>query len=220
MPQISALAGLCAAVAACSGSSTTIGPEVDGSSDATNGTDTGNGTEGGGGCPSCEAGPGGGTDAGDSGSSSSDSGADASGNDSSSASDSGGDARSDSGSDTGTWNNPCPDVGGSYTVAETADNKGCGTTLNTSAPECIVQAGCNISLTSVVPAGPAALNGTASLQNDGSFSGAAITEGTGPRTGCTGTWASGTSALTVDCGGTNSSQACVVVLTRKSAKCN
>jgi hypothetical protein len=54
---------------------------------------------------------------------------------------------------------------------------------------------------------------------DGSFTGAAITEGTGNRTGCTGTWNAGTSTLTVDCGGVGSSQSCIATLTRSSLTC-
>ena len=39
--------------------------------------------------------------------------------------------------------------------------------------------------------------------------------------GCTGSWSSTTSNLTIDCGGTGTSQSCVVTLTRTSkASCN
>jgi hypothetical protein len=57
------------------------------------------------------------------------------------------------------------------------------------------------------------------LQGDGSFDGAALTEGTVDRTGCTGTWDATTSTMTVDCGGTGSSQSCVVALTQTGTKC-
>jgi hypothetical protein len=124
-----------------------------------------------------------------------------------------GDAAMDTGS------SPCPAVGGAYTVALTTDNKGCSD-LNASAPECIVQTGCDVVLKSVVSAGKPALNGTASLQNDGSFSGAAITEGSLGRTGCIGSWTGVPPVLTVDCGGTNSTQSCVVTLTATNTTCN
>jgi hypothetical protein len=104
-------------------------------------------------------------------------------------------------------------------VALTQDNKGCSN-LNATAPECIVQTGCDIVLKSVVAGGTPAINGSASLQNDGSFSGAALTEGTLPRTGCVGTWSGVPAALTVDCGGMNSTQACVVKLTASNTPCN
>jgi hypothetical protein len=44
-----------------------------------------------------------------------------------------------------------------------------------------------------------------------------LREGTANRTGCTGTWNAGT--MTVDCGGTNTSQSCVVDLVRVSDTC-
>jgi hypothetical protein len=116
---------------------------------------------------------------------------------------------------------PCPDVTGAYQVT-VIDGQGCGD-LNALAPECIRGRGsmCDVSLQSQVPAGAAAaINGNASIQNDGSFSGAALTEGTGNRTGCVGSWNAATSTMTVDCGGMGSSQSCVVALTRTKALCN
>jgi hypothetical protein len=91
---------------------------------------------------------------------------------------------------------PCTGERGAYSIS--LSGQGCGD-LNASAPECI---------------------GTASLGADGSFSGAAITEGTGNRTGCVGTWNAATSTLTVDCGGVGSSQSCRATLTRTSMTCN
>jgi hypothetical protein len=209
--RISALAGTCATIVACSGSSTTLAPEADGSSDATNGTDAGGGTEGGMGCPSCEAGS---TDSGG--------GSDGSGNDSASpatdsSTDSGGDAAVDSGGETGAGN-PCPDVTGSYTVSIVkSGSQGCAD-LSASAPQCITQTTCDLAFASVVTTGGPAVNGAASLQNDGSFMGAALSVGTEPRTGCTGSWDSGSSTMTVICGG--AAEGCTLSLVRKSTKCN
>jgi hypothetical protein len=59
-----------------------------------------------------------------------------------------------------------------------------------------------------------ALNGTVDLDMSGNFANGAVTEGTGQRTGCTGTWNTGTSQLTVDCGGMGTSQSCIATLTR------
>jgi hypothetical protein len=115
---------------------------------------------------------------------------------------------------------PCPDVHGAYTITA-VQGQGCGTSFDMSAPECVVQAPlptCDISFASSSDAG-SAINGRASLQNDGSFSGAAITEGTLGRTGCTGVWMAGSSTLRVDCGGVDSGQACVLDLVRAASSC-
>src|SRR5215472_12602459 len=116
---------------------------------------------------------------------------------------------------------PCPDVHGAYAVAA-VDATGCGSSFNVGARQCIRQgqsAACGIQFQST-GGSTVAINGDATLQNDGSFSGAALTEGTLNRTGCTGTWDPGSSTLTVDCGGTGSSQACVLSLKRTGATCN
>lgn len=117
---------------------------------------------------------------------------------------------------------PCPDVHGTYTITP-VEGQGCGTSFSASAPQCIRQgqsSACGITFQSMVSGGGnTAINGGASLQNDGSFSGAALAEGTLNRTGCTGTWSAGTSTMTVDCGGTGSSQACVLSLVRTAATC-
>ena len=111
----------------------------------------------------------------------------------------------------------CPDVHGSYTLVATG--QGCGD-LAASAPQCIQQGtGCHVHFVSNPPTGGSAINGGADLMSDGSFSGAALTEGTGQRTGCTGTWDSAMSVMTVDCGGVGSSQSCVVTLTRTGSTC-
>jgi hypothetical protein len=111
---------------------------------------------------------------------------------------------------------PCPDQHGEYSIS--LSGQGCGD-LAATAPECIMQTACGITFASNPASGGQALNGTASLGMDGAFTGAAITEGTSNRTGCTGTWAAATSTLTVDCGGTGSSQSCIATLTRTSKTC-
>jgi hypothetical protein len=108
---------------------------------------------------------------------------------------------------------PCPDQHGAYSVA--LSGAGCGDTAT--AGQCVTQSGCHITFGST-PA--TALNGFASLGMDGSFTMAAITEGTGNRTGCVGTWDATTATLTVDCGGVGSSQSCRATLTRTATTCN
>jgi hypothetical protein len=115
----------------------------------------------------------------------------------------------------------CPDVLGAYAIM-VVEGQGCGD-LNTSAPQCIRQGPqgvCDIVFQSAVPAGVPAINGDPTLQNDGSFANGALREGTVDRTGCTGSWDSATATMTVDCGGTGSSQACVVALRRTGPRCN
>lgn len=96
---------------------------------------------------------------------------------------------------------------------------GCGD-LAAGAPQCI-KAGsspCQIQLVSQGPTG-SALNGTVTVDTSGDFTGGAIKEGSVQRTGCTGTWDTATSQLTVDCGGMGSSQSCVATLTRTGNTC-
>jgi hypothetical protein len=117
---------------------------------------------------------------------------------------------------------PCPDVHGAYAVTA-VDATGCGNSVNLSAPQCVRQPAmsCGITFRSMVSGGGnGAINGDATVQNDGSFMGAALMEGTSNRTGCTGTWNAANSTLTVDCGGTGSSQACVLALRRTGPTCN
>jgi hypothetical protein len=111
---------------------------------------------------------------------------------------------------------PCPNQRGAYSVV--ISGQGCGD-LNASAPQCVTQNVCTISFTSTVPAGAAALNGSAMLAADGSFTGAAIMEGTGGRSGCVGMWNASTSTLTVDCGGVGTTQSCRATLARTSSTC-
>jgi hypothetical protein len=111
---------------------------------------------------------------------------------------------------------PCPDQHGAYSIV--LSGQGCGD-LNASAPQCVTQNACTITFASSSPAAGNALNGTAMPGMDGSFTGAAIMEGTGNRTGCTGTWNESASALAVDCGGSGTSQSCIATLTRTSKTC-
>jgi hypothetical protein len=118
---------------------------------------------------------------------------------------------------------PCPDVSGAYAIT-VVEGQGC-ITLDANAPQCIrqgQQGACDIVFQSQASGGGAfpAINGDPALQGDGSFTNGALKEGTLNRTGCTGTWDGTTSTMTVDCGGTGSSQACVVALKRTAAKCN
>jgi len=112
----------------------------------------------------------------------------------------------------------CPAVGGLYSLT-VVDGAGCGD-LNALALECVVQTTCAIQLKSrVAAAGIAGIDGDATLQSDGTFAGAALKEGTVNRTGCTGAWDGSSSTMTVDCGGTGTSQSCEVQLTRTALTC-
>jgi hypothetical protein len=117
----------------------------------------------------------------------------------------------------------CPDVLGQYGIQ--TSGSGCGSIFGSKSP--CVRAGpsaCEIVFESSPAggsdAGPSAINGQAQLGADGSFTGAALTVGTIQRTGCTGTWDGATSTLTVDCGGVDASQSCVLTLKRYAATCN
>jgi hypothetical protein len=99
------------------------------------------------------------------------------------------------------------------------DGAGCGN-LNRLALECVVQTTCTIQFQSrVAAAGVTGIDGDPTLQSDGTFAGAALKEGTVNRTGCTGAWDGSTSTMTVDCGGTGTSQSCEVALTRTALTC-
>jgi hypothetical protein len=114
-------------------------------------------------------------------------------------------------------NAPCPDVSGAYSIV-LIQAAGCGD-LSPTARQCIQQQGCAITFASQGLANTSAIDGDPTLQADGSFDGAALKEGMVPRTGCTGTWDAMTSTMTVDCGGSGSSQSCVVALTRTGTRC-
>ena len=110
----------------------------------------------------------------------------------------------------------CPDEHGLYSVSFTG--QGCGT-ISSSAAICISQTSCSITL-ATSGTGANELSGTTPIGADGSFLGAAIQEGTSSRTGCVGTWDNGGAMLTIDCGGTNTSQSCRAMLMRTAATCN
>jgi hypothetical protein len=66
------------------------------------------------------------------------------------------------------------------------------------------------------------VDGSVDLQNNGTFSNASLELGSTPRTGCVGSFTSGT--FTIFCGGTaqdcsTSGQCCEVTLTRTAATC-
>jgi hypothetical protein len=124
-----------------------------------------------------------------------------------------------SGSGGGTDAGPCPDISGAYGQI-TLTGQGCGD-INAMAPECIMAAQqiCAFQLVSAPSTGNAAVNGAVDLQNDGSFSGAALQFGTVQRTGCVGQWDAATQTLTLDCGGTGSSQSCTVAMKRTGSTC-
>jgi len=111
----------------------------------------------------------------------------------------------------------CPDEHGAYSIA--LSGAGCGD-LASAAAQCVQQVGCGVSFISSPSGSQRALNGSTTIGADGSFSGAVITEGSSSRSGCTGTWDATSQTLTVDCGGTGSSQSCVATLTRTGATCN
>ena len=145
-------------------------------------------------------------------------GIDGGGTDGNAGSDSGDAATSDasndgSGNDTGAQ---CPDENGKYSV--TFSGQGCGN-VATSAPVCITETACTITLATLSTSGNE-VSGTTPIGADGSFSGAAIDEGTSQRTGCVATWDTGSSTLTIDCGGTGTSQSCRATLVRTAANCN
>ncbi len=110
----------------------------------------------------------------------------------------------------------CPDEHGAYSIS--VSGAGCGD-LDPSAAQCVQQVGCSLSFISNPAGASRALNGSTTIGSDGSFIGASITEGSTPRSGCTGTWDNTAQTLTVDCGGTGSSQSCVVTMVRTGSTC-
>ena len=112
----------------------------------------------------------------------------------------------------------CPDISGSYSLAHAGD--GCGDLAD--ATECVqVDNACGAQMKASGGGGARGVEASVSLDADGSFSGASVKLGSADRSGCTGTWDASASTLTIDCGGTGSSQSCVVTLTRTSTtSCN
>ncbi len=110
----------------------------------------------------------------------------------------------------------CPNVAGSYSITLTQSG-GCGN-LGITASQCIRNnGGCNYELRSnAASGGNAAIDGSFTLSANGTFDNAALQEGNANRTGCTGSWNATTSTMTIDCGGTNTTQSCVATLLRTS----
>ena len=139
-----------------------------------------------------------------------------------SATDTGSTGDAASGDATSTDAAACPTITGNFTGNIMTSGQGCGD-LSPSGRECIIlaQEACAFQLVSSSPSGlaPSAVNGVVNLASDGSFSGAALTFGTISRTGCTGQWSQGNQTLTLDCGGTGSSQSCTVTMVRTNMAC-
>lgn len=192
-------------IVACGGSSTTVGDV---------GTDSGGGADG--------------TTTGDDAATNTDtgSGADTSVTDSGTAPDTafiGDSALTLDGNDGG----GCPNTLGGYSFL-TATGLGCGD-IDITAKQCIQFGGnvgssnaCFIRFHSEQPTPGRAVNGPATgvdLQSDGTFTNADLKEGTVNRTGCIGSFNSATQTMTVTCGGTGTSQSCVVTMVRSSLTC-
>lgn len=111
----------------------------------------------------------------------------------------------------------CPVESGQYSLQ--LSGQGCGDT-SSSVTECIQQNQCSIQIDFGGGQGKGLKSQNAiPIQSDGSFTGAAIEEGSQTRTGCIATWAQQTHTLVVTCGGTNSSQSCMATLVRTSETC-
>jgi hypothetical protein len=112
----------------------------------------------------------------------------------------------------------CPVESGKYSIQ--LSGAGCGDTSAT-VTECIQQTQCSIQIDFGGGSGKGLKSqNPVPIQSDGSFTGAAIEEGSATRTGCTATWTQSTHTLVVDCGGTNSTQSCIATLVRTSETCN
>jgi hypothetical protein len=127
-----------------------------------------------------------------------------------------GSAAGGSGGSAGGNNPPCPVPTGYYETI-TTQGAGCGD-LATDTPAC-ASAGNEVCHYVLKSGQPKSVSGTISLQPDGAFANAGITEGTAQRSGCKGTDSGDT--LTIICGGTDvgSSQYCATTLTRTAATC-
>lgn len=110
----------------------------------------------------------------------------------------------------------CPSVAGSYTITLT-QAAGCGN-LGITATQCIrSNGGCSYEFRSNATSGGASgIDGSFTLNSAGTFDGASLSEGSGNRSGCTGSWSASTMTMTVDCGGSGTSQSCVATLVRTS----
>jgi hypothetical protein len=120
----------------------------------------------------------------------------------------------------------CLDVTGAYTVAAPDPPMlGCGD-LNPLAKQCITPGAraCDVLFVSASSTGAgAAINSVAgdpvTVDAAGDFPAASLDEGTAKRSGCTGSWNASTSTMTVDCGGTDPMQGCVLALRRTAPTC-
>jgi hypothetical protein len=121
----------------------------------------------------------------------------------------------------------CPDEHGSYTLA--SKGTGCGVAFSDSAPECISQTACMITLVSSAPSsGKPMSTGLNSKEPiaigfSGGFSSSVIYVGGGTtgvaRKDCVGAWKA-PDALIVDCGGEGKLGSCTITLTRTGLTCN
>jgi len=104
----------------------------------------------------------------------------------------------------------CPDVLGTYEI-NNAD--GCGD-VDENAPQEIRGAPppCFLNFISIVDAGTGAINGSATLDPDGTFSGDTLTLGTNVRNNCSGSWNEMEQEITVVCG--NGMNECLIELRR------
>lgn len=107
----------------------------------------------------------------------------------------------------------CPNVFGTYEFNNINGGSACGD-LNEFAPQAIegTTTACVLHFVSRNDAGAPGINGTATLGADGTFSNAALIEGSVTRTGCTGSWNAMESEMTVVCG--TGSDECLAELRR------
>jgi hypothetical protein len=104
----------------------------------------------------------------------------------------------------------CPQIFGTYAINNA--NGMCGDLVD-NAPQEIRGSACALQFISVgADGGIGAINGSATLGADGTFSGATLIEGTVPRTPCRGSWSETEQEMTVICG--TSADECLVELRR------
>jgi hypothetical protein len=198
----SLVASLTVVAVACGGSSGssiddtngTQGSDAGGSGSGSDGSVNGPGTDGG-------NGGGNGKDAGNGGGNTNDAGGTGGGKEGGGGGDSGG---------------ACPDEAGRYTM--TIAGAGCGN-LSTNNDECVTQSACTINAFALGMGGNGLEASNITIDMLGAFSMAPVKEGNAARGGCVGTWDDAKSTLTIDCGGTGSTQSCIVTLTRSSTSC-
>jgi hypothetical protein len=111
----------------------------------------------------------------------------------------------------------CPDESGKYDFVDVG--AGCGN-IAPAGNGCITQTACTITLMFGGAAGLNAVSGTTEIATDGSIADATLMEGSQSRSGCTGAWDAASAKLTLDCGGTDTTQSCRATLSRTAATCN